>query len=117
MLGDQVIVHVRGGGGLDAAASGEVATRLGEAFAEARDAVGRLASGDAVLLRCTADEDSAALTGALTSLCRTLAREAAERGIRVNAIVAKPGADVEELVAFLGSDASVMCTGAVLEAC
>lgn len=112
----QVIVHVSGDGGLAAAASGAVATRLGEAFGQARDAVGRLTSGDAVLLRCTADGDSV-LTGALRSLCRTLAREAAARGVRVNAIVGKPEADVAGLVAFLGSDASVMCTGAVLAAC
>lgn len=112
---DQVVVEVTGGGGLAEAASGTVAEQLGEAFIEARDAMRRLEPGGGVLLQCIA-RDSPALTGALTSLCRSLAREAAPRGVRVNAILATPEADVAELVAFLGSPASMMCTGAVLEA-
>jgi NAD(P)-dependent dehydrogenase (short-subunit alcohol dehydrogenase family) len=102
-------------GGLAAAASGAVAVVLGAAFVAARDAVFRLGPGGGVLLRCTT-VDSPALAGALTSLCRSLAREAAPRGVRVNAILAAPGADIAELVGFLGSAASLMCTGAVLEA-
>jgi hypothetical protein len=114
-VSEQVVVEVDGAGGLDDAASGEVARRLGDAFVAARDAVARLGPGDAVLLRCTT-VDGPALAGALTSLCRSLAREAAPRGIRVNAVLAAPGADVEELIGFLGGPASAMCTGNVLEA-
>lgn len=111
----QVVVEVDGAGGLDAAADGDVARRLGDAFETVRDAMPRLAAGDGVLIRCTTT-DAPALTGAVRSLCRSLAREAAGRGVRVNAILATPDADVDALVAFLGSPASVMCTGAVLEA-
>ncbi|MFL6125948.1 Rossmann fold domain-containing protein [Actinophytocola sp.] len=102
-------------GGLAAAASGAVAATLGQAFVAARDAVQRLEPGGGVLLRC-ATVDTPALTGALTSLCRSLAREAAPRGVRVNAILAGQDADVAALVEFLGGPASLMCTGAVLEA-
>jgi hypothetical protein len=112
-VSEQVVVEVDGGGGLDEAATGEVAQRLGDAFVAARFAMLRLGPGGAVLLRCTT-VDGPALTGALTSLCRGLAREAAPRGVRVNAILAAPGTDVAELVAFLGSPASTMCTGNVL---
>jgi hypothetical protein len=111
----QVVVEVTGEFGLAETASGAVAAAIGDAFVAARDAVLASAPGDGVLLRCTT-VDSPALTGALTSLCRSLAREAAPRGVRVNAILATPAADVGELVAFLGGPASTMCTGAVLEA-
>jgi hypothetical protein len=111
----QVVVDVAGEGGLAAAASGAVAATLTDAFVTARDAVVAAAPGDGVLLRCTT-VDGPALTGALTSLCRGLAREAAPRGVRVNAIVATPGADTAALVAFLGGPAGTMCTGNVLEA-
>lgn len=111
----QVVIDVEGDGGLSAAASGEVADTLGEVFVAARDAVSGLPPGGGVLLRCTAT-DAPALTGALTSLCRSLAREAASRGVRVNAVIAGPESDVDELVTFLGSPAAAMCTGAVLEA-
>jgi hypothetical protein len=109
----QVVVEVDGAGGLDAAADGDVARRLGDAFEAVRDALSRLGSGDGVLIHCTT---TGALTGAVGSLCRSLAREAAPRGIRVNTILATPEADVDALIAFLGSPASMMCTGAVLEA-
>lgn len=115
-MAEQVVVPVSGKAGLAQAASGEVSALLGDAFAEARDAVLRLDPGGAVLLRCEPGQDGAVLVGAVTSLCRTLAREAAPRGVRVNAVVARPGADVAALIEFLGSAASVMCTGAVLEA-
>lgn len=111
----QVVVDVAGEGDLAATASGAVAADLGDAFVAARDAVLAAAPGDGVLIRCTT-VDSPALTGAVTSLCRSLAREAAPRGVRVNAILATPDAEIDELVAFLGSPASTMCTGAVLEA-
>lgn len=115
-MGDQVVIEVAGAGGLSETASGEVGRRLGDAFVAARDAMARLTSGGGVLLKCTTGPDGAALTGALTSLCRSLAREAAPRGVRVNAILAAPEADIADLVAFLGSPASLMCTGTVLEA-
>ena len=115
-VGEQVVVPVDGAAGLDRTASGEVADRLTEAFAAARAALLDLAPGGAVLLTCTADEDGAVLAEAVASLCRTLAREAAPRGVRVNALIAEPGARTDELVAFLGSAAGVMCTGTVLEA-
>ena len=108
----QLVVDVPGGPA--GVASGDVAVRIGDAFVAARDAVARSAAGGGVLLRCPAD--SPALVGAITSLCRSLAREAAPRGIRVNAIVGPPTADVADLVAFLGSPAGVMCTGGVFEA-
>lgn len=111
----QVVVAVTGEGGLAATASGAVAAELGDAFVAARDALLASEPGDGVLLRCTT-VDSPALAGALTSLCRSLAREAAPRGVRVNAILATPDADVDDLVAFLGGPAGTMCTGAVLEA-
>lgn len=111
----QVVIDVTGDGGLRAAASGEVAGHLGEVFVAARDAVLRLEPGGAVLVRCTA-VDAPALTGAVRSLCRSLAREAAPRGVRVNAVIAANQSDVDELVAFLGTPAATMCTGAVLEA-
>jgi hypothetical protein len=112
---EHVVVDVEGDFGLEDTASGAVAQRLGDAFEAARDAVGRLEPGGGVLLRYTG-QDSPALVGALTSLCRGLAREAAPAGVRVNAIVATPDADVAGLVAFLGGPAGIMCTGAVLEA-
>jgi NAD(P)-dependent dehydrogenase (short-subunit alcohol dehydrogenase family) len=111
----QVVVEVDGDFGLAETASGAVATALTDVFVAARDAVVGAGPGDGVLLRCTT-VDSPALTGAVTSLCRSLAREAAPRGVRVNAIIATPDADVDALVAFLGGPASIMCTGAVLEA-
>jgi hypothetical protein len=111
----QVVVEVDGAGGLAATADGSVAHRLGDAFEAVRDALPRLTSGDGVLIRCTT-VDAPALTGAVGSLCRSLAREAAPRGIRVNTILATPEADVDALIAFIGSSAGVMCTGAVLEA-
>jgi hypothetical protein len=114
-MSEQVVVDVAGGGGLDEAASGAVAASLGDAFVAARDAVLGLGPGGSVLLRCTT-VDGPALTGALTSLCRSLAREAAPRGVRVNAVLATPAADIAELVEFLGSAASTMCTGSVLVA-
>jgi hypothetical protein len=110
----QVVIDVSGGGGLADAAAGDVAVSVGDAFVAATDAVRRSSAGDGVLVRCTAD--GPALVGALTSLCRSLAREAAPRGIRVNAILGPPAADVAGLIAFLGSPAGVMCTGAVLRA-
>jgi len=110
-----VVVEVDGDFGLAEAASGAVATALTDVFVAARDAMVAASPGDGVLLRCTT-VDSPALTGAVTSLCRSLAREAAPRGVRVNAIIATPDADVDALVAFLGGPASIMCTGAVLEA-
>ena len=111
----QVVVDVSGEGGLAETASGAVAATLADAFVSARDAVVASKPGDGVLIRCTT-VDSPALTGAVTSLCRSLAREAAARGVRVNAIIATPAADIDDLVAFLGGPASTMCTGAVLEA-
>ncbi|MFI7673587.1 Rossmann fold domain-containing protein [Actinophytocola sp. NPDC049390] len=110
-----VVIEVAGEFGLAEAASGAVAATLADAFVDARDAVVASAPGDGVLIRCTT-VDSPALTGAVTSLCRSLAREAAPRGVRVNAIITTPDADTDALVAFLGSPASTMCTGAVLEA-
>jgi NAD(P)-dependent dehydrogenase (short-subunit alcohol dehydrogenase family) len=110
-----VIVEISGEAGLAETASGAVAERLGEAFRQAVDALKALPAGGAVLLKYTTGADDTALTGALTSLCRTLAREAAPRGVRVNAIVAPPEAEIAALVDFLGTDASIMCTGAVLE--
>jgi len=112
---NHVVVEVDGEFGLAEIASGAVAACLGDAFVAARDAVAASAPGDGILFRCTI-VDSPALTGALTSLCRSLAREAAPRGVRVNAILATPEAEIDDLVAFLGSPASRMCTGAVLEA-
>jgi hypothetical protein len=112
----QVVVEISGEAGLAETASGAVAERLGDAFRQARDAVRELPAGGAVLLKYTTGQDGTALTGALSSLCRTLAREAAPNGVRVNAVVTPPDAEVTTLVDFLGSDASVMCTGAVLEA-
>jgi hypothetical protein len=103
------------GGGLSAVASGAVAVSLGDAFVAARDALAALEPGDGLLLRC-ATVDDPALEGALTSLCRSLAREAAKRGVRVNAILASPDADITALVDFLGSPAGLMCTGSVLTA-
>lgn len=111
----QVVVDVAGDGGLAATASGAVADTLADAFVAARDAVVAAGPGDGVLIRC-ATVDGPALSGAVTSLCRGLAREAAPRGVRVNAIIAAPDADVDALVAFLGGPASTMCTGNVLEA-
>jgi NAD(P)-dependent dehydrogenase (short-subunit alcohol dehydrogenase family) len=111
----QVVIDVVGEGDLAATASGAVADTLATAFVAARDAVVAAAPGHGVLIRCTT-VDSPALTGAVTSLCRSLAREAAPRGVRVNAILAVPGAGIDALVAFLGGPASAMCTGAVLEA-
>lgn len=111
----QVVIDVAGEGGLAATASGAVADTLATAFVAVRDAVLAAAPGDGVLIRCTT-VDGPALTGAVTSLCRSLAREAAPRGVRVNAILATPGAEIDELVAFLGGPAGTMCTGAVLEA-
>ncbi|WP_208025985.1 Rossmann fold domain-containing protein [Amycolatopsis acidicola] len=112
----QVVVEVSGEAGLAETASGAVAERLGETFGQVREALQHLESGDAVLLKYTVGEDGTALAAALASLCRTLAREAAPRGVRVNAILATPDARIDQLADFLGSDASVMCTGAVLEA-
>ncbi|GAB1510531.1 Rossmann fold domain-containing protein [Actinophytocola sp. KF-1] len=111
----QRVVEVTGEFGLAETASGAVAAALADAFVAARDAVVAAAPGDGVLLRCTT-VDSPALTGAVTSLCRSLAREAAPRGVRVNAIIATPHADTAALVAFLGGPAGTMCTGNVLEA-
>lgn len=111
----QVVVEVAGEFGLAETASGAVAAVLSDAFVAARDAVVAAAPGDGVLLRC-ATVDSPVLTGAVTSLCRSLAREAAPRGVRVNAMIATPSAEIDDLIAFLGSPASTMCTGAVLEA-
>lgn len=115
-VGTQVVVEISGEAGLAETASGAVAERLGGAFTSARDAMAELPPGGAVLLKYTTGQDATALAGALSSLCRTLAREAAPRGVRVNAIVAPPDAETAALVEFLGSDASAMCTGAVLEA-
>lgn len=116
MPGGQVVVEIGGASGLAEAADGAVADRLGDAFAEARDAMLALEPGGAVLLKYTTGWDGTVLSGAIASLCRTLAREGAPSGVRVNAILADPDADIERLVAFLGSEASTMCTGAVLEA-
>ena len=108
----QVVIDVAGDGGLSSAASGDVATVLADAFDTAREALSTLPPGGGILFRCQVT-DAPALTGALTSLCRGLAREAAPLGVRVNAVIGE--SDVDELVAFLGSPAATMCTGAVLE--
>src|SRR4051794_14577844 len=97
----QVIVAVSAEAGPGPAAWGGVADRLTEAFVEAGEAMLRVEPGGAVLLRCTTGEDSATLAGAVASLCRTMAREAAPRGVRVNAILADPQAEIDELIAFL----------------
>lgn len=112
----QVVIDVPGGlaGGLAEAAAGDVAVRVADAFVAAQEALRHAAAGDGVLFRCTGS--SPALVGALTSLCRSLAREAAPDGVRVNAIMGPPAADVADLVAFLGSPVGVMCTGAVFRA-
>lgn len=113
-MSSHTVIDVPGDGGLAETASGDIALRIGDAFVAAQEVLRDAAAGDGVLLRCTGD--SPALIGATTSLCRSLAREVAPRGVRVNAIIGPPAADVTDLMAFLGSPAGVMCTGAVLRA-
>jgi hypothetical protein len=111
---DQVVVGVRRNGEL---ASGAAAAELTDAFVAARDVLDALPAGGGVLF--VVDAGSEPQAGAVRGLCRSLAREAATRGVRVNAVLRVPGAnltDLTDLVVLLLSPAALMCTGAVLEA-
>ncbi|MFG1924728.1 Rossmann fold domain-containing protein [Cryptosporangium sp. NPDC048952] len=105
------IVRMDAAADLDAAAGGQLADALTRAFVEAKEACAR---GDNVLVIARTDETDA-LRGALGALVRSLARENAAKGVRVNGLIVPVDADVDAFAAFLATPAATMVTGAILE--
>ena len=99
----------------EAVADGRLAAALTELFVELRDRSAALPDGGGVLVVVSA-ADLPVLDGAVRGLVRSLAREVAARGCRINAILAAPGTDTASAQAFLSSPAAIMLTGAVLRA-
>jgi len=99
----------------EAVADGRLAAALTELFVELRDCAAALPDGGGALVVLSA-ADVPVLDGAVRALVRSLAREVATRGCRLNAILAAPGTDTADAEAFLRSPAAVMLTGAVLRA-
>lgn|GEM_PF-4208429 len=98
-----------------AAADGGLAGALTELFVQLRDRAVALPDGGGLLVVVSA-ADVPVLDGAVRALVRSLAREVAARGCRINAILAAPGTDTDSARAFLSSPAAIMLTGAVLRA-
>jgi short chain dehydrogenase-like protein len=98
-----------------AVADGRLAAALTELFVQLRDRTTALPDGGGVLAVVSA-ADVPVLDGAVRALVRSLAREVATRGCRINAILATPGADTARAQLFLSSPAAIMLTGAVLRA-
>jgi hypothetical protein len=99
----------------EAVADGRLAAALTELFVELRDCAAGLPDGGGALVVVSA-ADVPVLDDAVRALVRSLAREVATRGSRINAILAAPGTDTAAAQAFLRSPAAIMLTGAVLRA-
>jgi hypothetical protein len=99
----------------EAVGDGRLAVALTELFVELRDCALALPDGGGVLVVVSA-ADVPVLDGAVRALVRSLAREVAMRGCRINAILASPGTDTASAQAFLSSPTAIMLTGAVLRA-
>lgn len=99
----------------EAVIDGRLAAALTELFVEVRDRAAALPDGGGVLVVVSA-ADVPVLDGGLRALVRSLAREAATRGCRINAILAAPGTDTASAQVFLSSPTAIMLTGAVLRA-
>jgi hypothetical protein len=99
----------------EAVADGRLAAALTGLFVELRDRAAALPDGGGVLAVVSA-ADAPAVDGSVRALVRSLAREAAARGCRINAVLAAPGTDTASAQAFLSSPAAIMLTGAVLRA-
>lgn len=94
---------------------GRLAAALTELFVELRDRAAALPEGGG-LLAVVSVADASVTDTAVRALIRSLAREIATRGCRVNAILAAPDVDTASAQAFLSSPAAIMLTGAVLRA-
>lgn len=99
----------------EAVIDGRLAAGLTELFVELRDRAAALPDGGGVLVVVSA-ADAPVVDSAVRALVRSLAREIATRGCRVNAILAAPGTDTASAQAFLCSPAAIMLTGAALRA-
>ena len=99
----------------EAVVDGRLAAALTGLFVELRDCAAALPDGGGALVVVSA-ADVPVLDGAVRALVRSLAREVAARGCRINAILAAPGIDTADAQAFLRSPAAIMLTGAVLRA-
>ena len=99
----------------EAVVDGRLAAALTGLFVELRDCAAALPDGGGALVVVSA-ADVPVLDGAVRALVRSLAREVATRGCRINAILAAPGTDTSAAQAFLRSPAAIMLTGAVLRA-
>jgi len=100
---------------LEAVTDGRLAAALTELFVELRDRAAALPDGGGLLAVVSA-ADAPVADSAVRALVRSLAREIAARGCRVNAILAAPDADTASAQAFLSSPAAMMLTGAALRA-
>jgi len=101
--------------GPEAVTDGRLAAALTELFVELRDRAAALPAGGGLLVVVSA-ADAPVVDNAVRALVRSLAREIATRGCRVNAILAAPGTDTASAQAFLSSPAAIMLTGAALRA-
>jgi hypothetical protein len=99
----------------DSVADGRLAAALTELFVELRDRAAALPDGGGVLVVVSA-ADAPVVDSAVRALVRSLAREMAARGCRINAILVPPDTDTASAQAFLSSPAAIMLTGAVLRA-
>jgi NAD(P)-dependent dehydrogenase (short-subunit alcohol dehydrogenase family) len=99
----------------EAVVDGRLAAALTGLFVDLRDCAAALPDGGGALVVVSA-ADVPVLDGAVRALVRSLAREVATRGCRINAILAAPGTDTSAAQAFLRSPAAIMLTGAVLRA-
>jgi hypothetical protein len=101
----------------DSVADGRLAAALTELFVELRDRAAALPDGGGVLVVVSA-ADAPVVDSAVRALVRSLAREMAARGCRINAILVPPDTDTDtaSAQAFLSSPAAIMLTGAVLRA-
>jgi hypothetical protein len=99
----------------EAVIDGRLAAALTELFVELRDRAAALPAGGGLLVVVSA-ADAPVVDSAVRALVRSLAREIATRGCRVNAILATPGTDTAGAQAFLRSPAAIMLTGAALRA-
>ena len=99
----------------EAVTDGRLAAALTELFVGLRDRAAALPAGGGLLVVVSA-ADAPVVDNAVRALVRSLAREIATRGCRVNAILAAPGTDTASAQAFLSSPAAIMLTGAVLRA-
>jgi len=94
---------------------GRLAAALTELFTVLRDRAAALPDGGGLLAMVSVPEAPVADV-AVRALIRSLAREIAARGCRVNAILAAPDVDTSSAQAFLSSPAAIMLTGAALRA-